>query len=206
MNKTKIRTVVLASLVITAVLGAFVFGNYNGSKHLKFFGSSDTSLTSSFGTGESPPVKADATIYVTRKTPAGETQFVGSVTKLGINCTFGKLTGIAASYNMTQYPYNITSISIGNQGTLTTDTTVLPGEWNRTAVTAHDAAYNTCNFTASFKPDTGPYTADCIGLNIGPVTIGLPYTLLAYDTFTEVTGIDNTFTITVEYRLYSTSA
>jgi hypothetical protein len=206
MNLKKKSSIALTAVIVTALLGAFFLGSYAANKNLMFSGSTDNSLSASFGTGNTPSVKADATVYVTKTLPSGEIQFVGSMTKLGINCSFGKLTGVAASYNMTQYNYNITSISIGDQGTLNTDSTVLPGEWNRTAATAHDAAYNTCNFTAVFHPDTGPYTADCIGLNIGPVTIGLTYTLLCYDTFTQVTGIDTTFTITVEYRLYSTSA
>jgi hypothetical protein len=201
----KKRVFALTAFVLAAILGAFFVGNYTSNKNLFLSGSTNSNLAASFGTG-GQDTKIDATVYITRTTPAGQIQFVGSMTKIGINCTFGKLTGIAASYNMTQYPYNITSISIGNQGSLNSDSTVLPGEWNRTTVTPHDVAYNTCNFTAVFKPDTGPYTADCIGLNIGPVTIGLAYTLICYDTFTEVTGIDNTFTITVEYRLYSTSA
>jgi hypothetical protein len=205
MEPKKIRNAALTAIIVTAILGAFFIGSYS-NRNLKLSGSADNGLASSFGTGNAPPYKADATVYVYRHMPSGEVQLVGSMTKMGINCTFGKLTGIAASYNMTQYAYNITSISIGDQGTLNTDSTVLPGEWNRTAVTAHDPGYNTINYTATFKPGTGPYTADCIGLNIGPVTLGLTYTLICYDTFTEVTGIDNTFTITVEYRLYSTSA
>jgi hypothetical protein len=206
MNIIKKRNAALTAIIAVALLSGFFAGGFLTNKNLLFSGSTNNSIASSFGTSDAPPYNIDATVYVTHKTPAGQIEYVGSMTKMGINCTFGKLTGLAASYNMTQYPYNITSISIGDQGTVNTDSTVLPGEWNRTTATPHDAGYNTINYTAVFHPDAGPHTADCIGLNIGPVTIGLAYTLIAYDTFTEVTGIDTTFTITVEYRLYSTSA
>jgi hypothetical protein len=125
----------------------------------------------------------------------------GTVTKLGLNFTLGKISGYSTYYNMTQYLYNTTFVSIGNQGTLNSDSTVLPGEWNRTTGLIHDAAYNQFNVTAVFYPDTGPYTADCFGLNFGSGTIGMAYTLWGYDTFSEVTGIDDTFTINVEIQV-----
>lgn len=202
MNK-KLYALVSLVLVLSLSLGsAFYFFNGN---NLNINGDAGLNVQSN-QQQVNPTYKVDATIYFTREPKPGEVVLVGSWTKMGINATFGKITGLAASYNMTQYLYNVTSMSIGNQGVLNTDSTVLPGEWNRTAVTPHDALYNSINYTAVFKPDAGPYTADAFGLNIGPVTIGLDYTLIAYDTFTEVTGIDNTFTITGEFRIYSTSA
>jgi hypothetical protein len=129
-----------------------------------------------------------------------EEYHAGAVTQLGLNFTFAKLTGSSTLYNMTQYNLNISQISIGNQGTLNTASTILPGEWNRTAATLHDGTYNSCNFTAVFHPDTGPYTADCIGLNFQS-GIGQTNSLWGYDTFSESTGIDNTYTITVEIKV-----
>lgn len=127
----------------------------------------------------------------------------GSVTKLGLNMTMGKLTGNATNYNMTEYALNCTYISIGNAGTLNTDSITLPGEWNRTTGSMHDCTYNSFNLTAVFKPGTGPYTADCIGLNwyASNATSGTRGDLWGYDTFGEVTGIDSTFTITVEIKV-----
>jgi hypothetical protein len=51
-----------------------------------------------------------------------------------------------------------------------------------------------------FYPSTGPYTADCIGLN-WEGGIGNDYSLWGYDTFSEVTGIDSTFVITTEFQI-----
>jgi hypothetical protein len=125
----------------------------------------------------------------------------GVVTQLGMNYTLGKITGYSTSYNMTQYTYNCTYVSIGNQGSLSATSTVLPGEWNRTTGTIHDATYNSFNVTAVFAGTSGTQTADCLGLNFGSATIGTAYTLWGYDTFTEVTGIDSTFTITIEIKV-----
>lgn len=126
----------------------------------------------------------------------------GYATKLGLNVTLAKLLGNTTSYNMTQYNLNITQISVGNMGTLNTDSTVLPGEWNRTTASQHDLTYNSANWTAVFHPDTGPYTLDCYGVNC-EAGIG-NNALLFYDTCTEVTGIDNTFTITIEFKVSAT--
>lgn len=146
-----------------------------------------------------------ATITMTKN---GEKVFeqyhAGVLTQLGMNYTMGRLTGNASYYNMTTYPTtasNITYVSIGNAGSLSNAITVLPGEWNRTTALQHYGLYNSCNFTAVFHPDTGPYTADCIGLNFYSATIGANYTLWGYDTFSEVTGIDNTFVITIEFKI-----
>jgi hypothetical protein len=120
----------------------------------------------------------------------------GAVTNLGMNVTLGKLTG-DDWYPLTAYLLNTTYISIGNQGTLTQASVVLPGEWNRTLGTVEDQAYNSFNLTCTFYPDVGPYTADCIGLNYDDAGNNL----WGYDTFTEVTGIDDTFTINVEFKV-----
>lgn len=127
----------------------------------------------------------------------------GAVTQLGLNYTLGKIVG---AYGNTTYPYNQTTtlmnctyVSIGT-GSPTTASHVLPGEWNRTWATIHDATYNQFNLTAVFHPNTGPYTADCIGVNWASA-IGADWSLWGYDTFGQVTGIDATFTITVEVKI-----
>jgi len=128
-----------------------------------------------------------------------EQYHAGYVTKLGLNVTFAKLTGNSSAYNVTQYTLNNTFVSIGNQGALTTDSVVLPGEWNRTSASMHDCVYNSFNLTAVFTGTVGSQTADCIGVNFQN-GIG-NNALFAYDTFAEVTNIDSTFTITVEFKI-----
>jgi hypothetical protein len=123
----------------------------------------------------------------------------GNVTNLGLNLTMTKLSGNVGAYNQTTYPMNCTFISIGNRGALTKASTELPGEWNRTTATFEDPAYNSFNLTCTFYPDTGPYTADCIGVNY-QTGIGNG-ALFCSDIFTEVTGIDDTFTINVEFKV-----
>lgn len=129
-----------------------------------------------------------------------EEYHAGAITNLGANLTLAKLTGnFSSAYNGTTYTYNLTYISIGNKGSLDATSTVLPGEWNRTSATMHDCTYNSFNLTAVFHPDVGPYTADCLGINYEN---GIANNALwGYDTFTEVTGIDSTFTITVESKV-----
>jgi len=123
----------------------------------------------------------------------------GNVTDLGDNATLAKLFG-DADYNLTTYDLNATFISIGNKGALSTSSTVLPAEWNRTAGTVEDEDQSTMNITCIFYPDdSGPYTADCIGLNFeGDAAAN---DLFACDEFTEVSGIDETFTINIEFSV-----
>lgn len=122
----------------------------------------------------------------------------GAVTKLGLNTTFSKLVGSGSDfYNLSVCLLNLTYVGIGDKGALTTDSTVLPGEWNRTTAVIHDEAYNSCNWTCTFYPDAGPYTADCLGLYYEAAG----NSLWAYDTFAEVTGIDDTFTIVLEIQV-----
>jgi hypothetical protein len=120
----------------------------------------------------------------------------GHVTNLGLNITLGKLSG-NSTFWLAEYSKNVTYISIGNQGTLTTSSVILPGEWNRTSGKIDNVAYNHFNVSCTFHPDAGPYTADCIGLNLA----SSGNDLWGYDTFTEVTGIDNTFTINVDIEV-----
>lgn len=123
----------------------------------------------------------------------------GIVTDLGDNATLAKLFG-DSSYNLTQYNMNATFISIGNLTSMDSTHTILQGEWNRTAGTVEDQGASTLNITAIFYPDAGPYIADCIGLNLEG-GIGVDDSLWAYDTFSEVTGIDDSFTINIEFSI-----
>jgi hypothetical protein len=123
----------------------------------------------------------------------------GAVTNLGKNLTLCKLTGVGTGgYNLTTYVMNLTYVSIGyNTSSLDQTITILPGEWNRTTASLHALTYNTFNMTAVFYPGTGPYSANCLGVNYAS-GIGTTVTLWGYDSFSLVTGIDQTFTITLE--------
>jgi len=125
----------------------------------------------------------------------------GVVTDLGDNMTLFWIFGDTdMQVNAIPYTDNGTLSSIGNQGTLTSAITVLPGEWNRTTATVEDEVQSQLNLTCTFYPDdSGPYTADCIGLNTNATASA--NNLIMYDTFTEVTGIDETFTINVEFQV-----
>ena len=127
----------------------------------------------------------------------------GVVTDIGDNHTLFWIFGDSAMKPSNgSYMYNVTYISIGNQdgGSLSSSSTQLPGEWNRTSATIEDQTQSQLNLTCTFYPATGPYTADCIGLNWHPLNAS-NNNLWAYDTFTEVTGIDDTFTINVEFKV-----
>jgi hypothetical protein len=122
----------------------------------------------------------------------------GVVTDIGDNQTLAWIFG-DADYGVADYLDNATYISIGNQGSLSPASTQLPGEWNRTAGTVEDEDQSWLNLTVTFYPDDGgPYTADCIGLNWESTGDS---NLWAYDTFDEVTGIDETFTINIEFKV-----
>jgi len=72
----------------------------------------------------------------------------------------------------------------------------LPGEWNRTLGTVEHQGQSQLNISCTMYPDAGPYTADCFGLNWASSGDG---NLWAWDTDTEVTGIDDSFTINIEF-------
>jgi len=125
----------------------------------------------------------------------------GNVTDLGDNMTLFWIFG-DTDMQVNDIPYlaNGTYISIGDQGSLSDSSTVLPGEWNRTVATVEDETQSQLNLTCTFYPDAGgPYTADCIGLNTNATASA--NNLIMYDTFSEVTNIDETFTINVEFQI-----
>lgn len=121
----------------------------------------------------------------------------GVVTNIGDNQTLYWAFGDADFGS--NYDNNVTYISIGNYtGSMNTSVTQLPAEWNRTSATIEDETQSQLNLTCTFYPDSGPYKADCIGLNWASSGDN---NLWAYDTFSEVTGIDDTFTINVEFQV-----
>lgn len=125
----------------------------------------------------------------------------GVVTNLGDNMTLFKLFGDTdMQYVDIPFTDNATYISIGNQGSLSASSVVLPGEWNRTAGAIDNESQSSLNVSCTFYPDNaGPYTADCIGLNFNATASA--NNLWAYDTFTEVSGIDETYTINVDFSV-----
>lgn len=130
----------------------------------------------------------------------------GNVTNLGDNMTLLWIFGNEVMGVMQDYSTNCTWISIGNQGALPESATQLPGEWNRTTATFDTEIQSGMNITCIFYPDNSglngykravyrTYTADCIGINCASSGDG---NLIFADAFTEVTGIDETFTSTSE--------
>jgi hypothetical protein len=200
------KKIVLATITILAslVLGLTVYSIILNNHVLYLQGSAALGTGVTSGNAK-PPYEVHATTTFYKDGKIIQQQYhAGAVVNQGLNLTCAKLLGLAASYNITTYIMNLTYVSIGNAGTLNTGITVLPGEWNRTSATPHDATYNSFNLTATFYPDSGPYTADCIGVNY-QTGIG-NHALFCYDTFSEVTGIDDTFTIVVEFKITVASA
>jgi len=194
--------IITALLAVSFIIGFIVANISVAEKDLTFTGGASLDFeTEKYNL----PYEVHTRIIVDK---AGETVLdeyhAGVVTNLGLNLTFCKLFGNTTSYNTTQYMYNLTHVGIGNQGALSAASVVLPGEWNRTvADTQHDLAYNTGNWTLVIEPDNGgPYTADCLGVYFH----ASEDTLFLYDTFTEVSGIDETFTITLEIILSATGS
>jgi len=193
-------TVILASILVNGLFSFFVIApliprpNYDIENIYKTFMNIYEPAELSFTVGS---IHSKITIYKDNQTIFDE-YHAGTVTKLGTNMTLAKLTGNSTMFNMTQYSLNLTYVGIGNQGVLTTDSTILPGEWARVLAMAHDGTYNSVNFTVIIHPGAGgPYTADCLGIYFESAGNNL----WGYDTFTEVTGIDSTFTIVMEIKL-----
>lgn len=177
-----------AILAIGVLIGAILTVNF--APQLKLYGNVNIDL-------ETTSVHMRVTIWKGTQLILDE-YHAGVVTNIGDNQTLAWVFG-DSDYNVTSYMKNATFISIGNQGSLSTASTQLPGEWNRTNGTIEDQVQSQLNMTCTFYPDaSGPYTADCIGVNWESTGDG---SLWAYDTFTEVTGIDETFTINVEFQI-----
>lgn len=188
MNKKQLASIVaVAAIAVLVTVLVYPYGT-----HLFERGSVTVSFTTS---------SIHTTITITKDgTKIFDEYHAGVITQLGMNVTLAKLTGNITAYNATQIPLNLTYISIGNNtGTLGASSTVLPNEWNRTAATMHDCTYNTFNLTAVFVGASASQTADCIGVNFEADIAN--NALWGYDTFTEVSGIDGTFTITIEMKV-----
>lgn len=68
-----------------------------------------------------------STVTVTKNGQVIRNEYhAGVMTKLGKNMSFCKWTGNATLYNQTMCSLNVTYMSIGNMGTLNSDSTVLP--------------------------------------------------------------------------------
>lgn len=130
----------------------------------------------------------------------------GALTDLGDNMTLYKLFGDSdmqyGSLNSSAYaPF----ISIGNDtGTLGTSSTVLPEEWYRELGTIDNEAQSSHNITCTISGAEiggvgGTQTADCIGICLTETDDADD--LWGYDTFTQVTGIDSTFTINIDFQI-----
>ena len=127
----------------------------------------------------------------------------GVVTDLGDNMTLYKLLGDSdhqyGSLNSSAYtPF----ISIGNDtGTLSASSTVLPNEWHRELATVDAETQSSLNFSCVISGadiPAGTQTADCIGVCL--TNSDDANDLHAYDTYTQITGIDSTFTINVDIQ------
>ena len=183
----------MAIVIVTVLVTALVVSSYYVANQATFYGNVGVDL-------ETGSVHSRIRIWKGDKLILDEWN-AGVVTKLGDNMTLFWIFGDSdMQYPFVLYADNCTNISIGNQGTLNEDSTVLPGEWNRTIGTVQNQTQSSLNVTCTFYPDNGgPYTADCIGLNANATATA--NNLVMYDTFTEVTGIDETFTITVEFKV-----
>jgi hypothetical protein len=129
-----------------------------------------------------------------------------ALTNQGLNLTFCKLTGDNTFYNMTTYNMNTTRVSLGNYTTaLSSSSTNLGGEWIRVSGTIHAQAYNGFNITGTFSGLTGTNSSNCMGIEYGGATMN-NNDLWGYITFSQITGIDSSFTITAEIQVIGTTS
>lgn len=109
-----------------------------------------------------------------------------ALTVIGENFTAGKLVG--AIFPTTDYLKNVTFISMGHSVGLTTSSTQLPGEWNRsTSITPEYLGVGHWNLTYSFFP-SGSGTTNSTGWNWDSSG---DLNLWAYDTFPTITYTSN---------------
>lgn len=128
------------------------------------------------------------------------------LTDLGFNLTFAKLSG-SSSYNLTTYNMNATYISLGNytaSASLNSTCIVLPNEFIRNSTTIHAQVYNGYNLTCLFNGFSGTNSSNCFGINYSPNFNSND--LFAYTSFSQITGIDNTFSITIEAQITGTTS
>ena len=182
----------VALLVISVFVTALIMQTYYNSQLLNFYGN----IGVTFETGS---VHSRIRIWKGDELVLDEWH-AGVVTNIGDNQTLYWIFGDSAMKPSNgSYTYNATYISIGNQTNgLDSTATQLPNEWNRTTATIEDQTQSQLNLTCTFYPDVGAHKADCIGLNWASSGDN---NLWAYDTFTEVTGLDDTFTINVEFQV-----
>jgi len=110
-----------------------------------------------------------------------------ALTAIGENYTAAKISG-NTDWNLTHYLSNVTFIAMGN-GSLTTASTQLNNEWNRTAATFEYIAVGQWNYSASFYP-SGSGRTNATGLCWSD-GIGDDNELWAYDTFTAIDYTSN---------------
>lgn len=197
----KKQEIIITTIVIASFLSGLVFFNALETLNLIHVNSQ---FGMSFTVGS---IHSTITITDGKGNVVLSEYHAGALTQMGMNFTLANIvknsTG-APSYNATYYTnaLNLTFVAIGNQTATwvcNNTETVLPSEWNRTAGNQHDFTYNTFNVTAIFKGAAATQVADCISLNFED-GIG-NNAQWGYDTFTEVTGIDSTFTITAEIKV-----
>lgn len=111
-----------------------------------------------------------------------------ALTTIGENFTAAKQTG-HTDWNVTGYLYNVTYIALGHNVGLTTSSTVLPGEWNRTDGTFEYIGVGHWNYSASFYP-SGSGTTNSTSMNWED-GIGQDNNMWCYDTFTTITYTSN---------------
>ncbi len=124
-----------------------------------------------------------------------------ALTEIGENYTAAKIAG--AVFPTANFTANVTYSSLGTDVGLSTSSTSLPGEWNRsTSITPEYLAVGQWNYTFSFYP-SGSGTTNATGLHWGS-GIGSPGDLWAYDTFSDISytsndQIDVEWSIDVQY-------
>lgn len=112
-----------------------------------------------------------------------------ALTQIGENYTGMKISGdVAWPYN-DEALYNVTFIALGHDVGLGTTSTVLPGEWNRTAGTFEYIAIGQWNYTASFFP-SGSGSTNSTSLN-WKTGIATDNCMWCYDTFTTIDYTSN---------------
>jgi hypothetical protein len=127
------------------------------------------------------------------------------LTNLGFNLTCAKLSG-SNSYNLTTYNLNTTFVVLANYTTITPNSgsVTLQNEFMIVSGIIHAQVYNGYNITGTFSGFTGTNSTNVFGLcyenGLGNNA------LFAYTTFNLITGIDNTFTFTIEIQIQETTS